>query len=418
MLLIDPMHNLFLGSGKHMLSLWLQRGILTPRHYNEIQQRVNSVTVPTDVGRIPQKITSGFSGFTADQFKNWITIYSIPALHGILPEAHFQCWRHFVLACRILCKRSLSSSDIQLSDSLLLHFCKKVEELFGKSAVTPNMHLHCHLKEVLLDYGPVYAFWLFSYERYNGILGSQPNNNKSIEPQLMNRFLKDNIGQSFNFPKEYSQEFGPLIQSLGEDNSVGSFRDTLTEVGGLEISLPSSHTRIVLDETERDSVLSLYKKVNPSCKDSSLTVNVICEKYSSVCVRGKRYGCYGKRGSVYTALAEWNIDLFGNPPSPLPDSDHPSSKFRPVKLLYYIQASISSRSGEDVSKFLVAVVSWCMPHPNKGAIGNPAQIWSKDLYEVDGIHTFLPLSDLKCRCASYVTKINTESVFVIVPLVE
>ena len=36
------------------------------------------------------------------------------------------------------------------------------------------------------------------------------------------------------------------------------------------------------------------------------------------------------------------------------------------------------------------------------------------MYEVNGIHihTFLPLSDLKCR-ASYVTKINTEFVFVV-----
>ena len=52
------------------------------------------------------------------------------------------------------------------------------------------------------------------------------------------------------------------------------------------------------------------------------------------------------------------------------------------------------------------------PHPNKGDIGNPAQIWSKDLYEC-GVHTFLPL---KCRCASYVTKSNTESIFVVIAL--
>ena len=34
--------------------------------------------------------------------------------------------------------------------------------------ITPNMHLHCHLKQSLLDYGPIHNFWLFSFERHNG----------------------------------------------------------------------------------------------------------------------------------------------------------------------------------------------------------------------------------------------------------
>ena len=133
------------------------------------------------------------------------------------------------------------------------------------------MHLHGHLKYVLLDYSPVYAFWLFSY----GILGSQPNNNKSIQPQLMNRFLKDNIGRSFTFPKQFSEEFGPLLQSLGDDKSVGSISDTLSEVNDLEITLPSSHTRIVVNETERDTVLLLYKRLNPSLKKTLLSLSTL-----------------------------------------------------------------------------------------------------------------------------------------------
>ena len=42
--------------------------------------------VPADIGRIPRKIESGsgFSGFTADQFKNWVMYYSIPSLFRIL----------------------------------------------------------------------------------------------------------------------------------------------------------------------------------------------------------------------------------------------------------------------------------------------------------------------------------------------
>ena len=55
-------------------------------------------------------------------------------------------------------------SDVTLADLLLMQFCQRVEQLYGKKAITPNMHMHLYLKDILLDYGPVYGFWLFSYE--------------------------------------------------------------------------------------------------------------------------------------------------------------------------------------------------------------------------------------------------------------
>ena len=58
------------------------------------------------------------------------------------------------------------------ADALLVNFCTGIEKLYGKQFLTCNMHLHCHLHSVLLDYGPVFGFWLFSFERYNGQLGS------------------------------------------------------------------------------------------------------------------------------------------------------------------------------------------------------------------------------------------------------
>ena len=99
-----------------------------------------------------------FSGFTADQYKNWVILYSIPCLYGLLGDEHVECWRLFVLSCRLLCKRPITVSDVTLADLLLVQFCQRVEQLYGKKAITPNMHMHLHLKNILLDYGPVYSF--------------------------------------------------------------------------------------------------------------------------------------------------------------------------------------------------------------------------------------------------------------------
>ena len=67
-----------------------------------------------------------------------------------------------------------------------------MQSVFGKHLITPNMHMHCHLHSCVLDFGPLHGFWLYAFERYNGLLGTMPHNNHSIEVQIMNRFLKDN----------------------------------------------------------------------------------------------------------------------------------------------------------------------------------------------------------------------------------
>ena len=53
------------------------------------------------------------------------------------------------------------------------------------------MHLHGHLKECIEDFGPVYAFWCFSFERYNGIFGGFQHNNKAVPVQMMKKFLEE-----------------------------------------------------------------------------------------------------------------------------------------------------------------------------------------------------------------------------------
>ena len=62
--------------------------ILTVNALKEIQSRKDKMHVPADVGRIPRKIESGngFSGFTADQYKSWVNLFSIPCLHGLLSK--------------------------------------------------------------------------------------------------------------------------------------------------------------------------------------------------------------------------------------------------------------------------------------------------------------------------------------------
>ena len=83
-----------------------------------------------NVGPI-HNIGSSFSGFTADQWKNWTLINSPVALKSILPSASLNCWLRYVRACSILCARSIKTSSVATADLFLENFCKKFVELYG-----------------------------------------------------------------------------------------------------------------------------------------------------------------------------------------------------------------------------------------------------------------------------------------------
>ena len=164
---VDPMHNILLGTAKWMMTIWKTKGLITHPQLDEIQRLVDSFITPSDVGRIPHKINCGFSSFTADQWKNWSLIYSEVTLKNILQKIHYECWLTFVQACHIMCLRRITSGELAELDQLLLKFCKSFQHIYGRELCTPNLHLHCHLSECISDFGPAHVFWLFGCERLN-----------------------------------------------------------------------------------------------------------------------------------------------------------------------------------------------------------------------------------------------------------
>ena len=92
--------------------------------------------------------------------------------------------------------------------------CQGFEQLYGKHRVTPNMHLYTHLVECVLDYGPVYSFWLFSFERSNGILGEYGTNQRAVEIQLMRKFLSSQFMKDLPLPVEFQDIIKPLLNRL------------------------------------------------------------------------------------------------------------------------------------------------------------------------------------------------------------
>ena len=140
----------------------------------------------------------------------------------------------------------------------MLKFCEKVEQLYGKSLITPNMHLHAHLSECVKDYGSIYEFWLFAFERYNGTLGNFPTNKKAISEQLMRRFI-------------YKAECSHLIPLVREEKSE-IHQQVLEHISS---SNQSGLTSVVFPSTSKYTALTLTDHDNciPMCIRTLFPVN-------------------------------------------------------------------------------------------------------------------------------------------------
>ena len=64
--IIDPMHNLYLGTPKRLLhEQWMESGLIPKKSLDEIQNIVQKCNVPSNVGRMSHKIASAFASLTA-----------------------------------------------------------------------------------------------------------------------------------------------------------------------------------------------------------------------------------------------------------------------------------------------------------------------------------------------------------------
>ena len=164
-------------------------GLLNQENFSLIQSRIDELNIPYGVGRIPYKIGSNFSGLTANQWMNWTNLFLLYALQDILSPLDLHGWSLFVQVSTLFRQYLLSVDDLTRADEKIMEFLKLFESHYGKECCTPNMHLHAHIKECILDFGPISAFLTFPFEKFNGILESFSKNWMKPEEQITRKFL-------------------------------------------------------------------------------------------------------------------------------------------------------------------------------------------------------------------------------------
>src|SRR5260363_78317 len=111
--------------------------------------------VPSDIRRLPNKIAmcDSFSGFIADQWKNFILVYTTTITWDLLQDDDQKILTYFVQACSILVYRTINKDKLEKAHQCFLNMVMLIEKTYGSEKITPNLHLCLHIYECVMDYG-------------------------------------------------------------------------------------------------------------------------------------------------------------------------------------------------------------------------------------------------------------------------
>ena len=181
------------------------------------------------------------------------------------------------------------------------------------------MHLHTHIIECIIDYGPMYSFWLYSFERMNGVLGSVNTNQRSVEIQLMRKMTQCQTIAIFERPELYSEIFGQAFEYDETDKTIKNHNaGEVLQLLALSSEQPSdykawfepfdlkfigSRQNVHLTDHKVEHLrqaLQTFSNVDP------FSVSGSCHKYKNIEIFGEKYGSSDSRLSRSSVvLASW-----------------------------------------------------------------------------------------------------------------
>ena len=330
-------------------------------------------------------------------------------------------WQKFVLACRELCQPTIRKSRLRIAHRLFLQVSELAEELYGQSFLTPNMHLHGHLKETIERYGSIYGFWAFSFERYNGLLADFPTNKRSVEIQIMRRFQQ--VGFTADIKHRDFGEFGNLFsdfvnakqpdrQFIANPSLHAAVQEPLETVDKnvwsdlSHLSVKQEGYKLVSISRQETEYLSKMYQALYQCPINADDLARTAKKYSSVFWGNDTYGSSSSfRCKNYkTVMAKWANDTS--------DVEADFVGQRPGKVLHYIVHSL--QVDDTIKTHLLAVVEWFKKSECDLGYQHPVSVW-QNRTQNNGPAMFLPIQRISGKCAWALVKQGNQKFLVISP---
>jgi hypothetical protein len=327
---VDPMHCIFLCNARHIVDTWIK----TKKLDNvKLGQRLASIQLPpgtnrrfTDFGKA--KI---LGTMRAADWKCFILITSGAVLHDLLPPADLAMWLAFRQAVFLLCNHSLTTQCLSDIETYLETYLTMFEEIYGSGKISPSQHFITHITECIRDYGPSHVFWLFAFERVNGLLTRVKTNNKLIAGTLM-KAMRD---------YQYMHRARRLIGF--NDRHTSAFDEI---EGNCFDETPST----LCDRLNRVHIIAYADKLTGSEKIPYTVLGLVKERV-----------CMSQR--TYAAVQTYLESVYAHLPTPI--TVHRIAHLVPRRLIYFSEQLADNKWGKGNSSYVCAqlagaIVPFCI----------------------------------------------------------
>lgn len=281
----------------------------------------------------------------------------------------------------MLSQRFKLKKQINSLRNFVKEFCDAFVQLYGAEHCNMNMHLHLHLTECIVDYGPVYAFWCFAFERMNGVLGSYHTNNHNISVQLANRFLDSKVYSAINWPSEFSEEYFPVIRnflynkgSLMQKTVETEFFDKMLTITALPPIKECCFLPFELDSVKE----ALHRLIDLN----TCSILLLHKRVKTLLIGGFVLGAKGShhsRSSLVVAERRTSTPTYNNCLG---------------EIQHFVSCVTLSNDTKQPHTVWLAAVKWFEEHQCKVWFGHPTQVWSTT--DRPG-QFYVPISDIKSR---------------------
>lgn len=230
----DFMHGIALGVAKFIIEIWLGiRKIPDPQNGLKIKlknaaerdclnQRILKLKPTMQFKRKPRSIYE-ISTYKATEVLDFLIYYSRFSLMSLLPTKIVKHFELLSAATFMLCQKRINDDELNRASKMFDEFADNFELIYGKAAVTMNVHLLRHYGRMVRLCGPLWANALFGFETNIGALKNFVCGTTDVIQQICEKYAISKMF-STNFDEKIDTKqtavYQPTIIQLTEDNAI------------------------------------------------------------------------------------------------------------------------------------------------------------------------------------------------------
>ena len=186
------MHCVCLGVTRQFVNLWMDSRQHENRFYigrseEKINARLHLIEVPGEMSRAPRSIGDR-NHWKASEWRAFI-FYSLVIVRGILHLTYLKHFFLFVYGVYSLLDDSITEDAINSAEASLTKFVIDVEELYGLTYCTFNVHQLIHLALSVRDCGPLWSTAAFMFVSSNHTLKKMFHGTQHIPRQIVETYV-------------------------------------------------------------------------------------------------------------------------------------------------------------------------------------------------------------------------------------